>query len=432
MDDRLARRARGRAGRRGRRRCRGRRAAPRSRSARRPGRAGGGRAPRRGCGCRPEQPARLATPGFFSTISCAIRTSVRRRSSRSRTTRSGWLFHARPFLASLDRVKGTDAASLAAARRRGPRSAAARAPLRTTLPVMILGVKAEVAQVIDIHSAAGRRFEAGGVRSFVREQGAGPNVVLLHGVPASSFLYRKVIPRLADQGLRAIALDFPGLGLADRPEQLRLLVVGARALARRGDRRARARPLPPRRPRHRRADRLRVGDPQPRAGALADRAQHDARPGDASAARGRCGRSRSAASASSGCARRRAPLFAALFRPRGSADRSAMSTAEIYAYRALLIRGSTAAAPSCGSCAASSSPRKSSGCSGEGLAERPVAGADRLGRARPGARPRSAGRVVQRVLGVDEPVLLPAKHFLQEDQAAALAYAIADQVAPLG
>ena len=39
---------------------------------------------------------------------------------------------------------------------------------------------------------------------------------------------------------------------------------------------------------------------------------------------------------------------------------------------------------------------------------------------------------VQRVLGVDEVVLLPAKHFLQEDQAAALAYSIADHVAPLG
>jgi haloalkane dehalogenase len=41
-------------------------------------------------------------------------------------------------------------------------------------------------------------------------------------------------------------------------------------------------------------------------------------------------------------------------------------------------------------------------------------------------------RVAQRVLAVDDPVLLPAKHFLQEDQAPALAYAIADQVAPLG
>ena len=76
--------------------------------------------------------------------------------------------------------------------------------------------EAEVA--IDAHRAAGRRFEAGGVGSFVREQGRGGAVVLLHGVPSSSFLYRKVIPVLADQGLRPMAFDFPGLGLAERPE----------------------------------------------------------------------------------------------------------------------------------------------------------------------------------------------------------------------
>ena len=36
------------------------------------------------------------------------------------------------------------------------------------------------------------------------------------------------------------------------------------------------------------------------------------------------------------------------------------------------------------------------------------------------------------MLRVEDAVLLPAKHFLQEDQAGPLAYAIADQVAPLG
>src|SRR5919109_1416907 len=76
-------------------------------------------------------------------------------------------------------------------------------------------------EAIAIHQAAGRRFEAGGVSSFVRDQppsvGTGEAVVLVHGVPSSSFLYRKMIPVLAQQGLRAIAFDFPGLGLADRP-----------------------------------------------------------------------------------------------------------------------------------------------------------------------------------------------------------------------
>ena len=68
------------------------------------------------------------------------------------------------------------------------------------------------------HERSGRRFEAGGVGSFVREEGEGNPVVLLHGVPVSSFLYRRVLPELADRGLRGVAFDFPGMGLAERPE----------------------------------------------------------------------------------------------------------------------------------------------------------------------------------------------------------------------
>lgn len=73
------------------------------------------------------------------------------------------------------------------------------------------------AHVIAHHQAAGRTFEAAGVRSFVREEGDGAAVVCMHGVPASSFLYRKVLAGLAQRGLRGVAFDLPGLGLADRP-----------------------------------------------------------------------------------------------------------------------------------------------------------------------------------------------------------------------
>lgn len=86
-------------------------------------------------------------------------------------------------------------------------------------PARLRRIDREVNEAIARHSAAGFRFEAGGVRSFARRQGEGGDVVLLHGVPTSSFLYRKVLPVLADQGLRATALDFPGLGLAGRPAQ---------------------------------------------------------------------------------------------------------------------------------------------------------------------------------------------------------------------
>ncbi len=73
-------------------------------------------------------------------------------------------------------------------------------------------------EVIAQHEAAGRYFEAGGLRSFVRDEGEGDAVVLVHGVPSSCFLYRKMLAPLAAEGLRAVAFDFPGLGLADRPE----------------------------------------------------------------------------------------------------------------------------------------------------------------------------------------------------------------------
>jgi haloalkane dehalogenase len=71
--------------------------------------------------------------------------------------------------------------------------------------------------VIAAHESAGRYFEVAGLKSFVREAGSGETVVLMHGVPSSCFLYRKVIAELAARGMRALSFDLPGLGLADRP-----------------------------------------------------------------------------------------------------------------------------------------------------------------------------------------------------------------------
>ena len=84
-------------------------------------------------------------------------------------------------------------------------------------PSRLRQIDRDVNEAIARHSAAGFRFEAGGLCSFARQHGDGADVVLMHGVPTSSFLYRKVLPVLADQGLRGTAFDLPGLGLADRP-----------------------------------------------------------------------------------------------------------------------------------------------------------------------------------------------------------------------
>jgi len=73
-------------------------------------------------------------------------------------------------------------------------------------------------RVVDQWAARGRALQVGGANSVAWEEGDGEPVVLLHGVPASSFIYRKVLPELAARGRRAIAFDFPGLGLAERPE----------------------------------------------------------------------------------------------------------------------------------------------------------------------------------------------------------------------
>jgi haloalkane dehalogenase len=86
--------------------------------------------------------------------------------------------------------------------------------------------------VIAAHRAAGVAFQADGVGSFVRAEGTGDPVVLMHGLPASSFLYRKVIPQLAARGFRALSFDLPGLGLADRPMDFDYTFTGLGRFAR--------------------------------------------------------------------------------------------------------------------------------------------------------------------------------------------------------
>jgi haloalkane dehalogenase len=53
---------------------------------------------------------------------------------------------------------------------------------------------------------------------------AGPSdgevVVLLHGEPSWSFLYRTMMPVLAAAGLRTIAPDLVGFGRSDKPTEL--------------------------------------------------------------------------------------------------------------------------------------------------------------------------------------------------------------------
>src|ERR1700691_5628478 len=65
-----------------------------------------------------------------------------------------------------------------------------------------------------------QKIEADGVNVFYREAGdpSAPVVLLLHGFPTSSFMFRELIPRLADR-FRVIAPDLPGFGFTEVPEK---------------------------------------------------------------------------------------------------------------------------------------------------------------------------------------------------------------------
>ncbi len=60
-----------------------------------------------------------------------------------------------------------------------------------------------------------------GLRMHVVDEGPsdGPPVLLLHGEPTWSFLYRHMIPVLAAEGLRAVAPDYLGFGRSDKPTE---------------------------------------------------------------------------------------------------------------------------------------------------------------------------------------------------------------------
>ncbi len=72
--------------------------------------------------------------------------------------------------------------------------------------------------VINDWEQRGAGLTVDGANTRIWRSGTGAPVVCLHGVPASAFLYRKLIDALAKRNLEGIAFDFPGLGFADRPK----------------------------------------------------------------------------------------------------------------------------------------------------------------------------------------------------------------------
>ena len=65
-----------------------------------------------------------------------------------------------------------------------------------------------------------RTKKVDGIKIFYREAGpeTAPVVLLLHGFPTSSHMFRNLIPLLADR-YHVIAPDYPGFGQSDMPDR---------------------------------------------------------------------------------------------------------------------------------------------------------------------------------------------------------------------
>lgn len=60
-------------------------------------------------------------------------------------------------------------------------------------------------------------LDVAGTRVHYVDEGEGPTLLLLHGNPTWSFLYRDLVAGLQDR-FRCVALDYPGFGLSEAPD----------------------------------------------------------------------------------------------------------------------------------------------------------------------------------------------------------------------
>jgi pimeloyl-ACP methyl ester carboxylesterase len=83
---------------------------------------------------------------------------------------------------------------------------------------LIAGAQTPDAKQIEASRVWYRTVQVDGLKIFYREAGpkGAPTVVLLHGFPSSSHMFRELIPRLSDK-YHVLAPDYPGFGYSDAP-----------------------------------------------------------------------------------------------------------------------------------------------------------------------------------------------------------------------
>ena len=63
----------------------------------------------------------------------------------------------------------------------------------------------------------GNYMDIDGIRLHYLDEGSGPPILMVHGQPTWSYLYRKMIPPLVAAGYRCVVPDLMGFGLSDKP-----------------------------------------------------------------------------------------------------------------------------------------------------------------------------------------------------------------------
>jgi haloalkane dehalogenase len=69
----------------------------------------------------------------------------------------------------------------------------------------------------DLFPFQSKWLESDGIRLHYVDEGSGQPILMCHGNPTWSFLYRNVIAGLRDR-FRCVAVDYPGFGLSDHPD----------------------------------------------------------------------------------------------------------------------------------------------------------------------------------------------------------------------
>jgi len=78
-------------------------------------------------------------------------------------------------------------------------------------------MKVDFTPSVELYPFQPHWFETNGIRMHYVDEGEGTPIIMCHGNPTWSFLYRKLIIRLRDR-FRCVAVDYPGFGLSDHPQ----------------------------------------------------------------------------------------------------------------------------------------------------------------------------------------------------------------------